>query len=38
MSADKSFFTEQVGSLSRRIMSDVDRGLALALGLQQGRF
>lgn len=32
---DKSLLTEQQGSLSRRVMSDVDRGLALALGLER---
>jgi mRNA interferase MazF len=35
MTVDKAFFAEQQGSLSRRIMSNVDQGLALALGLQQ---
>jgi mRNA interferase MazF len=34
MTVDKSLFTEQQGSVSRRVLSDVDRGLALALGLQ----
>ena len=37
MTVDKSLFAEQAGSLSRRVMSDVDQGLALALGLQQAR-
>lgn len=35
MTVDKSLFSEQQGSLSRRVMADVDRGLALALGLRQ---
>lgn len=37
MTVDKSLFAEQQGHLSRRVMSLVDRGLALALGLQQDR-
>lgn len=37
MTIDKSMFVEQQGSLSRRVMSDVDRGLALALGLPDAR-
>ncbi len=35
MTVDRSLFAEQIGSLPHRILSDVDRGLALALGLQQ---
>jgi mRNA-degrading endonuclease toxin of MazEF toxin-antitoxin module len=38
MAVDKSLFSEQQGSLSRRIMEKVDQGLTLALGLQRGRF
>lgn len=34
MTVDKALFEKQQGSLSRRVMADVDRGLALALGLQ----
>jgi len=35
MTVDKALFAAQQGSLSRRVMSHVDRGLALALGLQE---
>jgi len=35
MTIDKSLLTEQQGSLSSRVMSDIDRGLSLALGLQR---
>jgi mRNA interferase MazF len=38
VAVDKSLFTEQQGTLSRRVMQNVDRGLALALGLQQAAF
>lgn len=38
MTVDKSLLTERQGSLSRRTMAEVDRGLALALGLQTIRF
>lgn len=34
MTVDKSLFDRQQGSLSTRVMAEVDRGLALALGLQ----
>jgi mRNA-degrading endonuclease toxin of MazEF toxin-antitoxin module len=34
MTVNKSLFEKQQGSLSSRVMSEVDRGLALALGLQ----
>jgi hypothetical protein len=34
MTVDKSLFDKQQGSLSKRVMAEVDRGLALALGLQ----
>src|SRR5690606_24955785 len=34
MTVDKSLFGKQQGSLSSRVMAKVDRGLALALGLQ----
>jgi mRNA-degrading endonuclease toxin of MazEF toxin-antitoxin module len=34
MTVDKSLFDKQPGSLSKRVMAEVDRGLALALGLQ----
>ena len=34
MTVDKSLLVEQQGSLSRRVMTEVDQGLALALGLQ----
>jgi mRNA interferase MazF len=37
MTIDNSLFTEQRGSLARRVMSDIDRGLALALGLPDAR-
>jgi mRNA interferase MazF len=37
MTIDKAMFVEQQGSLSRRVMSDVDRGLSLALGLPEAR-
>ena len=37
MTVDKSLFAEQQGSLSRRMMAEVDQGLALALGLQRAR-
>lgn len=37
MTIDKSIFVEQQGSLSRRVTSDVDRGLTLALGLPDAR-
>jgi mRNA interferase MazF len=33
MTIDKSLLTERVGSLSRRVMSKLDAGLSLALGL-----
>ena len=35
MSIDRSLLTGQQGALSQRVMQHVDRGLALALGLQQ---
>jgi mRNA-degrading endonuclease toxin of MazEF toxin-antitoxin module len=34
MTMDKSLLEKQQGSLSTRVMREVDRGLALALGLQ----
>lgn len=34
LTVEKSLFEQRVGSLSRRKMSDVDRGLQLALGLR----
>ena len=34
MTVDKSLLEKQQGSLSTRVMAQVDRGLALALGLQ----
>lgn len=37
MTVDKSLFEKQQGSLSSRVMAEVDRGLALAFGLQAGR-
>jgi mRNA interferase MazF len=35
LTVDKALFAEQQGSLSRRILLEVDRGLALALALQR---
>ncbi len=37
MTVDKSLLEKQQGSLSTRVMAEVDRGLALALGLQGAR-
>jgi mRNA interferase MazF len=37
MTVDKSLFAEQQGSLSQRVMMQVDQGLTLALGLRLSR-